>query len=157
MPAAGDLAQLSPARLYGLAALTSATGLLRLETEKGGSLRLSFRRGTPEHLASDDPELSLLRYLQSRKLVEPEKAAAAEEQATKGGQDIVSVLFQMQLIPPSDAAKVLGEYAVFLLDRGETGELRGEHVTGARSSPARGESSRLPEPRRRRTSRAASR
>src|SRR5204863_8726 len=55
--------------------------------------------------------------LQSRKLVEPEKAAAAEEQATKGGQDIVSVLFQMQLIPPSDAAKVLGEYAVFLLDR----------------------------------------
>ena len=58
-----------------------------------------------------------MRYLQSRKLVEPEKAAAAEEQATKGGQDIVSVLFQMQLIPPSDAAKVLGEYAVFLLDR----------------------------------------
>ncbi len=117
VPASGDLAQVSPTRLYGLAALTSATGLLRLDSEKGGSLRVSFRRGTPEHLASDDPDLSLLRYLQSRKLVEPEKAVAAEEQAAKSGQDIVSVLFQMQLIAPSDAHMVLGEYAVFLLDR----------------------------------------
>jgi len=120
VPESGDLTQVSPARLYALAALTSATGSLRLDTEKGGNLRISFRRGTPEHFSSDDPELSLLRFLQARKLVEPEKALAAEEQSAKSGQDIVSVLFQMQLIPPADAHRVLGEYAVFLLDRALT-------------------------------------
>jgi len=120
VPDSGELTQISPARLYGLAALTSATGTLRLDTEKGGNLQISFRRGTPEHLSSDDPELSLLRFLQARRLVEAEKAIAAEEQSKQSGQDIVSVLFQMQLIPPADAHRLLGEFAVFLLDRALT-------------------------------------
>ncbi len=117
LPDSGDLAQLSPARLYALAAFTSASGALQIELDKGRTLRIAFRRGTPEHLVSDDPELSLIRFLQGRKLVAPEQALAAEEQARSSGQDVLYVLFQRQLIPPADAARLLGEYSAFLLDR----------------------------------------
>jgi hypothetical protein len=117
VPESGDLAELSPARLYAMLALTSGSGGLQLETEKGGMLQISFRRGTPEHLSCDDPELSLLRFLQSKGMVEADKAMAAEEQAAQSGQDIVSVLFQMQVIPAADAHRLLGEHAVFVLDR----------------------------------------
>lgn len=113
----GSLAETSPVRLYALAALTNASGWLVLELEKGRLLTISFRRGTPEHVSADDPDLSLIRYLLQRGIVPPEKALEAEEQATKSGQDVVSVLFQMQLIPPADAAKLLSEYANFLLDK----------------------------------------
>ncbi|HEY4885536.1 MAG TPA: DnaJ domain-containing protein [Myxococcales bacterium] len=117
VPESGDLAELSPARLYAMLALTSGSGGLQLELDKGRMLQISFRRGTPEHLSCDDPELSLLRFLQSKGMVEADKALAAEEQAANSGQDIVSVLFQMQVIPATDAHRLLGEHAVFLLDR----------------------------------------
>jgi hypothetical protein len=120
LPDSGDLAHLSPARLYALAAFTSATGALRMELDKGRTLHIAFRRGTPEQLVCDDPELSLIRFLQARKLVAPEQALAAEEQARSSGQDLLSVLFQRQLIPPADAARLLGEYSAFLLDRALT-------------------------------------
>jgi hypothetical protein len=117
LPAEGDLAQISPLRLYALAAVTSASGWLQLELDKQRMLQISFRRGTPEHVSCDDPDLSLTRFLLTRGVVQPSDALAAEEQASKNGQDLVSVLFQMQLIPPSDAHRLLGEYAGFLLDR----------------------------------------
>lgn len=134
LPESGDTAQFSPVRLYALAALTNASGWLQIELEggagfagagrspKGGAsaarmLQISFRRGAPEHLSSDDPDLSLARFLQSKGVVTAEKALAAQEQANKSGQDIVSVLFQLQLIPPADAHKLLGDYASHLLDR----------------------------------------
>ncbi len=117
LPESGDLGQLSPLRLYALAALTSASGAIRLQLDKGRVLTLGFRRGTPEHLGSDDPDLSLLRFLQQRGVVAASSARAVEELAAKTGQDLVAVLFQMQLIPPADAHKLLGDYASFLLDR----------------------------------------
>jgi len=117
VPESGDLAELSPARLYALLALTSGSGGLQLELDKDRMLQISFRRGTPEHLTCDDPELSLLRFLQSKAMVAADQAVAAEEQAAQSGQDIVSVLFQMQVIPAADAHRLLGEHAVFLLDR----------------------------------------
>jgi hypothetical protein len=117
LPEHGDLAQVSPLRLYALAALNSASGWLQLELEKQRMLQISFRRGTPEHLSSDDPDLSLTRFLQARGVVQPAAALAAEEQSSKTGRDLLSVLFQLQLIPPADAHRLLGEYASFLLDR----------------------------------------
>ena len=116
LPESGDLSQLSPLRLYALAALTSASGWLLLHLEKGRTLTVSFRRGTPEQLGSDDPDLSLVRFLLQRDLVPPTRARAAEEMAEKTGQDLVAVLFQMQLIPPADAHRLLGDYANSLLD-----------------------------------------
>jgi tetratricopeptide (TPR) repeat protein len=117
LPEKGDLAELSPVRLYGLAALSSTSGWLQLELESGRVLTLSFRRGVPEHLASDDPELSLLRFLQKAGTVTSAQGIAAEEHARRAGVDGVSALFALQLIPPSDAARLLGEHAHFLLDR----------------------------------------
>ncbi len=117
VPESGDLAELSPARLYAMLALTSGSGALQLELDKARMLQISFRRGAPEHLSCDDLELSLLRFLQSKGMIEADKALAAEEQAATSGQDIVSVLFQMQVIPAADAHRLLGEHAVFLLDR----------------------------------------
>jgi hypothetical protein len=117
VPESGDLAQHSPVKLYAIAALSSASGWLQLEMDKGHMLQISFRRGTPEHLSTDHPDLSLVRFLQSRGVLTAEKALQAEEQAQKSGQDLVSVLFQMQLIPPADAHRLLGDYSSFLLDR----------------------------------------
>ncbi|HEY2030275.1 MAG TPA: DnaJ domain-containing protein [Myxococcales bacterium] len=117
VPVEGDLAQVSALRLYALAAVTSASGWLQLSLEKERLLQISFRRGTPEHVSCDDQDLSLTRFLQGRGVVQPSAAREAEEQASKNGQDLLSVLFQMQLIPPSDAHRLLGEYAGFLLDR----------------------------------------
>jgi hypothetical protein len=117
VPASADLSQVSPARLYALAVSTSASGALQLELEKGKTLRIAFRKGAPEHLTSDDPELSLIRFLQAKKVLAPDGALAAEEQARSSGQDVLAVLFQLQLIPPADAARLIGEYSAFLLDR----------------------------------------
>ncbi len=116
-PDSGDLAKLSPVRLYALAALTNASGSARLIAEEGGLLQIVFRRGTPEHVSADDPDLSLLRFLQMKGYLQAEKARAAEEQAAKSGQDVVAALFQLQLIPAADAHRLFGEHGVFLLDR----------------------------------------
>src|SRR6266849_6344875 len=113
----GNLAEVTPVRLYALAALGGANGWLELQLESGRMITISFRRGTPDHVSSDDPELSLLRFLQGRKIVTAEQASQAEQHATKGGVDVVSALFQLQFMPPADAHKLLGEHAVFLLDR----------------------------------------
>jgi len=113
----GNLADVSPVRLYALAALAGANGWLELHFESGRTITLSFRRGAPDHLSTDDAELSLSRFLQARKVVTAEQASQAEAHATKTGVDVVSALFQLQFIPPADAHKLLGEHALFLLDR----------------------------------------
>jgi DnaJ-like protein/uncharacterized protein DUF4388 len=117
LPDSGDLAKTSPARVYALAALASASGALQIVLEGGKTLRIVFRKGTPEHLSATDPDLSLTRFLQGKSLLTPEKAIAVEEQAAKSGQDLLAVLFQLQLIPPADAHRLLGEHGAFLLDR----------------------------------------
>ena len=117
LPDQGTLAEVSAVRLYALAALAGANGWLELHLESGRMITVSFRRGAPDHLSTDDPELSLSRFLQGRKVVTPEQASQAEAHATKSGVDVVSALFQLQFIPPADAHKLLGEHALFLLDR----------------------------------------
>jgi hypothetical protein len=113
----GNLADVSTVRLYALAALAGANGWLELHVESGRMITVSFRRGAPDHLSTDHPELSLSRFLQARKVVTPEQGAQAEAHAAKSGVDVVSALFQLQFIPPADAHKLLGEHALFLLDR----------------------------------------
>ncbi|HYY53521.1 MAG TPA: DnaJ domain-containing protein [Myxococcales bacterium] len=117
IPDSGDLGRVSPVRLYALTALAGASGGFRFELEDGKKLQIVFRRGTPEHVASDDPDLGLLRYLQMKGFLPADKALAAEEQAAKSGQDVLAVLFQLQLIPAADVHRLLGEHGVFLLDR----------------------------------------
>jgi hypothetical protein len=113
----GELGEVSPLRLYALAAATGATGRLDLRTDTGKSFSISFRRGAPEHLASDDPELSILRFLQSRKVLDEQQVLKADEHARTSGTDAVTTLFQLQLIPPADAHRWMSEHARFVLDR----------------------------------------
>src|SRR5207302_1350083 len=80
-------------------------------------LQISFRRGTPEHVSTDDPELGVFRFLVDRKVITPDQAAKAEAHRSQAGVNAVSALFQLQLIPPADAHRVLGEHAFFLLDK----------------------------------------
>lgn len=120
VPEEGSLEKISPVRLYALAAVSNASGWLQLETEGGRMLQLSFRRGAPEHLTSDDPELSLARFLQRRGTLTAAQGLQAEEHAQKAGVDVVTALFQLSLIPPADAHRLLGEHAGFLLDRALT-------------------------------------
>jgi hypothetical protein len=113
----GNLADVSPVRLYALAAVAGANGWLELNFESGRTITLSFRRGAPDHLSTDDAELSLSRFLQARKVVTAEQASQAEAHATKTGVDVVSALFQLQFIPPADAHKLLGAPARFRRER----------------------------------------
>jgi tetratricopeptide (TPR) repeat protein len=117
LPDSGDLAKLSPVRLYALAALTNASGCFRLNSEDGRLLQIVFRRGTPEHVSADDPDLSLLRFLQMKGHLQADKARVAEEQAAKSGQDVIATLFQLQLISAADAHRLFAEHGLFLLDR----------------------------------------
>src|SRR5947207_14063401 len=98
-----DIVSVSPDRLYALTARSAASGGFRFDLEDGKKLQIVFRRGTPEHVASDDPELGLLRFLQMKGVLEAEKVRAAGAQATRSGQDVVAMLFQLQLIPAADA------------------------------------------------------
>jgi hypothetical protein len=117
LPVRGNLNDVSAVRLYALAALSAANGALELTLESGRKIAIAFRRGTPHHVSSDDPEHSFLRFLETRKTITREQAAQAEQHAASSGADVMSVLFQLQLIPPADAHKLLGEHALFVLDR----------------------------------------
>jgi hypothetical protein len=117
VPDEGDLEELPPLRLYALAALSSASGWLQLESPAGTMLQISFRRGSPEHLESDDPELSLLAFLRKQGTVTAPQAAEAAAHTEKAGVDLVTALFQLQLIPPADAHRLLKEQMLALLDR----------------------------------------
>jgi DnaJ domain len=117
IPAQGEIADISPLRLYALAGMANATGRLELRLETGKTIALSFRRGAPEHLTSDDPELSVVRFLQNRKAIDAAQAQKAEDHVRSTGVDAVTALFQLQLIPPADAHRWMGDHARFLLDR----------------------------------------
>src|SRR5437763_5704866 len=117
LPVRGKLSDVSAVRLYALAALAGANGALELTLDSERKIAIAFRRGTPHHVSSDDPDLSFLRFLQARKTIGAAQAAQAEEHAAKSGGDVVSALFQLQLIPAADAHKLLGEHALFVLDR----------------------------------------
>jgi len=87
-------------------------------------LQISFRRGAPEHLSCDDPSCRCSGSCSRREWSMRRKRWPRRSQAAKSGQDIVSVLFQMQVIPPADAHRLLGEHGVFLLDS------RARHLAG---------------------------
>ena len=50
-------------------------GWLQLQAPEGQLLQISFRRGAPEHVSTDDPELGVFRFLVDRKVITPDQAA----------------------------------------------------------------------------------
>src|SRR5258707_440706 len=47
----------------------------------------------------------------------PARAVGAEGRPARAGGDALSTLSQLKLVPPADAHRVLGEHALYLLDR----------------------------------------
>jgi len=117
LPATGDLAAVSPIRLYALAALNGSNGALELRREDGSRITIHFRRGTPAHLGTDDLQLSLLGFLEAKKLLDAQQADGLRDEIARSGGDAISVLLQRQVFAPADVHRLLGEHALFLLDR----------------------------------------
>jgi len=117
LPASGDLAAVSPIRLYALAALNGSNGALELRREDGARITIHFRRGTPAYLGTDDSQISLLGFLEARKVLAAEQAGPLRDEIGKSGADPISVLLQRQVIAAADAHRLIGEHALFLLDR----------------------------------------
>ncbi|MFL5371447.1 MAG: DUF4388 domain-containing protein [Myxococcales bacterium] len=117
LPASGDLAAVSPIRLYALAALNASNGALELRREDGSRITIHFRRGTPAHVGTDDSQFSLLGFLEAKKVLAAEQAGSLRDEIGKSAADPISVLLQRQVIAPADVHRLIGEHALFLLDR----------------------------------------
>jgi hypothetical protein len=117
LPASGNLAAVSPIRLYALAALNGSNGALEMRREDGSHITIHFRRGTPAHLGTADLQLSLLGFLEAKKVLGAQQAGALRDEIAKSGADPISVLLQRQVLAPADVHRLLGEHALFLLDR----------------------------------------
>ncbi|HYG69363.1 MAG TPA: DUF4388 domain-containing protein, partial [Anaeromyxobacteraceae bacterium] len=111
-------------RLFYLAAATQASGRLTLG-DPARPYAVTFKRGTPLHAASADPEDALDRHLVRRGVVKPEDVA----RAGAAGGDLAAALIGLGLVAPAEAAAALQEHGTALVARAlatESGRWRWE-------------------------------
>ncbi|HEY1087981.1 MAG TPA: DUF4388 domain-containing protein, partial [Archangium sp.] len=116
MPPSGTISEMSPAKLYGIAAATEVTGLLTLKLSDR-ELEVHFRKGNPEFLASTHAEDSLDVFLINKKLATPALIQTAQQQAGRFGGELLGALFGLGLLNPNAVFQHLGERAGTLLSR----------------------------------------
>jgi curved DNA-binding protein CbpA len=112
-PETGTLAEVSPVRLYCLAAGGDQTGLLRLQLPDR-LIQLQFRKGNLEHVSSSHPEESLPAYLKGEKLISGQQLAEAEKSASESG-DMMGTLFRLGVLNPANALVHLSGQVMWLL------------------------------------------
>jgi hypothetical protein len=115
LPREGTAAEAGPLRLFALAASTQASGRLVLSADR--TFSLTFRRGTVEHAASDDPEDGLGRALVRRGALTPEQLVLAEAARPAAGGDLAGALVATRLVNPADVAGLLQEHGAGLVAR----------------------------------------
>lgn len=103
----------TPFRLYARIASSQATGWLRLRDPRGKVYEIGFRKGNPEILRSDVPELSEERYLLAKEVVRPEDLQGP---APREGRWIEALVARGRL-SPTDAFQHLTAYSRGLLGR----------------------------------------
>jgi len=103
----------TPFRLYARIAAANGTGWLRLRDDRGHLYEIGFRRGDPEFVRTDDPELSEERYLLARNVVRPEDLQGVE--ASQGRW--IEALVGRGVLAPADAYQHLLAYSRGLLGR----------------------------------------
>lgn len=103
----------APFRLYAALASREATGWLRLRDERGKRFEIGFRKGNPELLQTDDPELAQDRYLVAKGIVGP---ADLQGIAPAEGRWIEALVTRGALAP-ADAFQHLTSYYRGLLAR----------------------------------------
>jgi hypothetical protein len=116
-PSSGQLADLSPVRLYGMLAAGGHTGLLTL-TLADCTTGIHFRKGNPEHVDSTHPEDALGTSLTQARLVTEDQLRQAEAARERFGGELLAALFGLGLLQPATAFAQLGQRAHNILLRG---------------------------------------
>lgn len=104
----------TPLRLYAELASSEATGWLRLWNAAEQLFEIGFRKGNPERIRTDAPELTEDRYLLAKGIVTPEALQGVE--ASEGRY--IEALVTRGLLPPADAYQHLTSYSRGLLAKG---------------------------------------
>ncbi len=113
-PGAGSLSDLSPLRLYYLAASGEQTGLLTFQLVDR-TIQVQFRKGNPENISSSHPEDSIGEFFRMQKLLTEAQLAQAEAALPKFDNDLVGALFGLGLLNPGNAFANLAEHALSVL------------------------------------------
>ncbi|MBE2250566.1 MAG: DnaJ domain-containing protein [Myxococcus sp.] len=110
LPASGSLREISPQRLYFLAAAQDVNGLLTLQLPDR-ALLLHFRKGSPELIDSTHPEDALATFLLRQRLVTPEQLGQAQKEGARFGGELLPALFGLGLVNPNVAIEALSKRA----------------------------------------------
>ena len=113
-PPAGTLSDISPLRLYYLAASAEQTGLLTFQLADR-TIQVRFRKGNPEHVSSSHREDSIAEFLKAQKLLTEEQLKQAEAAVGSFGNDLVGALFGLGILNPGNAFANLAEQALTVL------------------------------------------
>lgn len=114
IPPAGSLEEVSPLRLYFLAAAQDLTGLLTLQLPDR-ALMLHFRKGSPDLVDSTHPEDALATFLLRQRLVGPEQLAQAQKEGARFGGELLPALFGLGLLNPNAALEALNQRVAGLI------------------------------------------
>ncbi|MBX5483530.1 MAG: DnaJ domain-containing protein [Myxococcaceae bacterium] len=113
-PQQGDLAQVSPIRLYFLAASSNQTGLLSLKLPDR-TIEIHFRKGNPEYVGSDHADDAVAGFLVREGLATNAQISQATAELPKFGGDLVAALFGAGILNPATAFQHLAQRAQQLL------------------------------------------
>lgn len=103
----------TPFGLYARIAAANRSGWLRLRDGRGHVYEIGFRRGDPEFVRTDDPELAEDRYLLAKNLVRPEDLHGIDARQGRW----IEALVARGLLAPADAYQHLLAYSRGLLGR----------------------------------------
>lgn len=110
IPATGSLREVSPQRLYFLAAAQDVNGLMTFQLADR-AVSLHFRKGSPDAVDSTHPEDALATYLLKNRLVTPDQLGQAQREGARFGGELLPALFGLGLVNPGVILEALGKRA----------------------------------------------
>lgn len=110
IPATGSLREVSPQRLYFLAAAQDVNGLMTFQLADR-AVSLHFRKGSPDAVDSTHPEDALATYLLKNRLVTPEQLGQAQKEGARFGGELLPALFGLGLVNPGVILEALAKRA----------------------------------------------
>ncbi|MBL8918974.1 MAG: DnaJ domain-containing protein [Myxococcaceae bacterium] len=114
VPPSGTLREVSPLRLYFLAAAQDLNGLLTFQLPDRAIL-MHFRKGSPDFVDSTHPEDALATFLLRQRLVGPEQLGQAQKEGARFGGELLPALFGLGLLNPNVALDALNQRVAGLI------------------------------------------
>jgi len=112
----GELSARNPVRLYSLTASFGLTGRLALESP-GGTWTVHFKKGVPEHVDCPRPGQELARFLAARRVAGGRDLEQALELSGGPEGDLADALFALNVLPPNEIFRLLGEHRRIQLEK----------------------------------------